>query len=110
MPPRAWGGVRWWPSLGTSLILPAELPLRAPRSTTFDRSTVAALIAALAATCAHCDESLELRPRYNVIDESDKPERAEGFTVRAIAGFRTAPYRGLRLTLEAIHTDHFSKE
>lgn len=84
--------------------------MRAPRSTTFDRSTVAALLAALVATCAHCDESLELRPRYNVIDQSDKPERAEGFTVRAIAGFRTPPYRGLRLTLEAIHTDHFRKD
>jgi hypothetical protein len=49
---------------------------------------------------------LELRPRYNRIDESDKPERTEGFTYRAIAGWRSAPWNGLRFTLEAIHTGH----
>ena len=49
---------------------------------------------------------LELRPRYNRIDESDKPERTEGITYRAIAGWQTAPWRGLRLTAELIHTGH----
>lgn len=51
--------------------------------------------------------SLELRPRYNHIEESNKPERTEGGTVRVAGGWRSAPYRGLRLTLEAIHTNHF---
>lgn len=46
----------------------------------------------------------EVRPRYNRIDEDDKPLRAEGFTARAIAGWRSAPFRGLRFTAEAIVT------
>ena len=50
--------------------------------------------------------TLDFRPRYNRIDESDKPERTEGFTYRAVAGWRTAPWHGLRLTTEFIHTDH----
>jgi hypothetical protein len=51
--------------------------------------------------------SLELRPRWNRIAETDKPELTEVGTVRAVAGWRSAPWRGWRLTLEAIHTDHF---
>jgi hypothetical protein len=49
---------------------------------------------------------LELRPRYNRIDETDRELRTEGGTVRAIAGWRTAPWYGLRFTLEGIHADH----
>lgn len=49
---------------------------------------------------------LELRPRYNRIDESNYPERTEGVTYRVIAGWRTAPWEGLRLTTELIHTGH----
>jgi len=60
----------------------------------------------LADSLAHGRFTLELRPRFNRIDESDKPLLTEGTTVRAIAGWRSAPYRGLRLTVEAIHTDH----
>jgi hypothetical protein len=81
-----------------------------------------ALLAGLAAVSARADEgvepfgiaeslahgrfTLELRPRYNRIDETDHRERTEGVTVRALAGWRSAPYRGLRFTLEAIHADH----
>jgi hypothetical protein len=50
--------------------------------------------------------TLELRPRYNRIDESNYPRRTEGGTVRALAGWRSAPYRGWRVAVEAIHTDH----
>lgn len=50
--------------------------------------------------------SLELRPRYNHIEESSKPLRAEGGTLRAVAGWRMAPYGGWRATVEAIHADH----
>jgi hypothetical protein len=94
-----------------------------PRSLT--SQPVVAAFAALAALCGHAASpeapfgiedslargrfTLELRPRYNRIDESDKEERTEGYTMRAVAGFRTAPYRDFRLTLEAIHTDHFRK-
>lgn len=49
---------------------------------------------------------LELRPRYNRIDESNYPELAEGVTYRAIVGWRSAPWAGLRLTTELIHTGH----
>jgi hypothetical protein len=54
--------------------------------------------------------TLELRPRYNRIDESDKPERAEGGTVRVVAGYRSAPIAGLRLVLEGIHANHLGGE
>jgi hypothetical protein len=50
--------------------------------------------------------SLELRPRYNHIDESDKPLLTEGGTVRVVAGWRSAPFHGLRFVVEAIHTDN----
>jgi hypothetical protein len=53
--------------------------------------------------------SLELRPRWNHIEESNEPEVTRGGTVRAIAGWRSAPWQGFRATLEAIHTDSFAK-
>ena len=53
---------------------------------------------------------LELRPRYNRIDESDKPLRSEGGTVRAIAGWRSGPWYGLRFTIEGIHADHIGRK
>jgi len=49
---------------------------------------------------------LELRPRYNYIEESDRPLKAEGGTVRLAAGWRSAPWNGLRVLAEAIHADH----
>jgi hypothetical protein len=49
--------------------------------------------------------SVELRPRYNHIDESDKPRTTEGGTGRAIVGWRGAPFDGLRLAVEAIHAE-----
>ena len=48
---------------------------------------------------------LELRPRYNRIDETDHELLAEGGTLRAIAGWRSTPWHGLRFTLEGIHAD-----
>jgi hypothetical protein len=50
---------------------------------------------------------VELRPRWNHIEESDKPENASGGTVRAVAGWRSAPWHGLRVALEGIHADHW---
>jgi hypothetical protein len=79
-----------------------------------------ALLPALAAGAAADDigKSLfwvELRPRYNHIEESDKPLTTHGGTLRAIAGWRSAPWHGLRLTAEGIYADrigpkHFSDE
>jgi Alginate export len=50
--------------------------------------------------------TLELRPRYNRIDESDKPLRTEGGTVRLVAGIETAPLQMTRVVLEGIHANH----
>ena len=110
-----------------TLILVAEPRVRALRSKRIDPGTACALLLALGAACCRADEggdppfsvgdslasgrfALELRPRYNRIDESNKPRRTEGGTVRAVAGWRTAPYHGLRLTLEAIHADHLGRK
>ncbi|QJR09152.1 hypothetical protein DSM104443_00188 [Usitatibacter rugosus] len=49
---------------------------------------------------------VELRPRYNRIEESDKPLTSEGFTYRAIFGWASAPWQDLRLTAELINTGH----
>lgn len=85
------------------------------------RSAGRLILSALAAVSAACQAQegfdfaagraiLELRPRYNHIEESNKPETTEGVTVRAIAGWRTAPWHGWRLTLEAIHADHLGSK
>jgi hypothetical protein len=58
--------------------------------------------------------TLELRPRYNRFDESDKPLRTEGGTVRLVAGIRAAPLEGVRFVAEGIHTNqvepHFNDD
>jgi Alginate export len=54
--------------------------------------------------------TLELRPRFNRIDESNYPLRTQVGTVRAVAGWRSAPLHDWRLTVEAIHTDHFGAD
>jgi hypothetical protein len=53
--------------------------------------------------------TLELRPRWNRIEESNKPEVTRGGTVRAVAGWRSAPFERFRAVVEAIHTDAFAK-
>jgi Alginate export len=50
---------------------------------------------------------LQVRPRLNYIDEQSRPERAEALNTRLLFGWRTAPYKNLRLTMEGIHTDYF---
>jgi hypothetical protein len=54
--------------------------------------------------------SLELRPRYNFIDESDKRLDTEGGTDRAIVGWRLAPMDGVRGVVEAIHTGRIGRK
>ena len=51
--------------------------------------------------------TFELRPRYNHIEESDKPEVTRGGTVRILAGYASAPIdETMRIVLEGIHADH----
>lgn len=49
---------------------------------------------------------IELRPRYNRLEEADYPETGEGGTMRTVLGWVTAPFYGLRVRLEAINTSH----
>jgi len=47
---------------------------------------------------------LEVRPRFNLITETAKPETTEVTTVRTLVGWRSAPAHDLRLTAQAILT------
>jgi hypothetical protein len=76
----------------------------------FARAEDAAEAFSIADSLRHGRFSLELRPRYNRIEESNYPEVSTGGTVRAVAGWRSAPYRGLRLAVEAIHADHIGRK
>jgi Alginate export len=109
-----------------SLILDTEARLRSLRSKSRAPRFLAALATTIAVSPAFAQQSdepfsiadslargrftLELRPRYNRIVESDKPERTEGGTVRIVAGVRTAPVDGVRLVLEGIHANHLGGE
>jgi hypothetical protein len=53
---------------------------------------------------------LEVRPRYNRIEESNFPETTEGGTMRTILGWRTAPWRGWRADMEGIVASHIGAE
>jgi hypothetical protein len=50
---------------------------------------------------------IELRPRYNWLDESNFSESAQGGTLRTVLGWVTAPYYGVRVRLEAMNASHF---
>ena len=85
---------------------------------------IVALLAALTAAAAHAGDDIgnpglgfeealsvgrlfgEARPRYNRIDESDKPELTEGITLRLTAGWKTGAWNGIRFTLEGIYANH----
>ena len=46
----------------------------------------------------------QARPRFNRIDEDDKPDRAQGGTYRLLAGWRSGPVAGARFTIEGVNT------
>jgi hypothetical protein len=54
--------------------------------------------------------TLQLRPRYNHIEEGARPLATEGGTMRFLAGWRTAPWLGWRATLEAIHAERLGRK
>jgi hypothetical protein len=60
----------------------------------------------IADSIAHGRLALELRPRYNRIEESNYPETTDGGTMRTVIGWTTAPYHGLRVRLEGINASH----
>jgi Alginate export len=49
---------------------------------------------------------LQLRPRYNYIDEDAKAKYTDVATYRAMLGWRTAPFHDFRVTAQGIHTDY----
>lgn len=78
---------------------------------------IVAPLAALPGLCAGALDDIgntgpwaELRPRWNHIEESDRPETTSGGTVRLTAGWRWDLRGRLGLTLEAIHTGHFGRK
>src|SRR5438128_663497 len=75
---------------------------------------IVAFLAALAPAAAIADGDignvqywLELRPRYNRIEETGFDEVSRGGTARLVAGFRVEPFAGFRLAVEGIHTPHW---
>jgi hypothetical protein len=77
-------------------------------------STIVTPLLALPALCMAAPDDIgnspfwvEFRPRYNHIEESDRPEVTRGGTFRLLAGWRSAPWRGLRFTAEAIVANHW---
>jgi len=54
--------------------------------------------------------ALELRPRYNLIEETDKPETTRGFTQRTTLGWQGALAPQLRITAELIHAGPFAQK
>src|SRR5438034_2985370 len=127
MGPQVWTSWAGWRRLAARpkfgcFILDGEPAVRAFLRKRNRRFAAGALVAAVAAGHARAEDAqpsfditeaiargrftLELRPRYNRIEESDYPELTRGGTMRALAGWRSAPYRDLRFTIEAIHTDH----
>jgi hypothetical protein len=51
---------------------------------------------------------LELRPRYNRIEETDYDKVARGGTLRAVAGWTSPIWRGFRVSVEGIYAEHFA--
>jgi len=77
-------------------------------------SWIVAPLVALPAPCSAALEDIgnslfwvEFRPRYNHIEESDKPLTTRGGTARLIAGWRSGPWNGFKVTLEGIVAAHW---
>ena len=49
---------------------------------------------------------LNLRPRYEYVDQATKPENAKAFTLRSLVGWETKPYYGVGITVQAINVAH----
>lgn len=53
---------------------------------------------------------LNLRPRYEFVDQDGKSEDAKGITLRTLVGWQTKPWYGLSVTAEAINVGHLWDE
>ena len=45
---------------------------------------------------------LNLRPRYEFVDQDGRPDQANAFTLRTLAGWKTGTWKGLSGTIELI--------
>lgn len=78
---------------------------------------IVASLAAAPALCALAAEDignsfywLELRPRYNRIEETEFANVAQGGTLRAVAGLTSPYWRGFRASVEGIYAEHFGSK
>ena len=53
---------------------------------------------------------LNLRPRYEYVDQATKPENSKAFTLRSLVGWETKPYYGLGVTVQAINVAHLTDD
>jgi hypothetical protein len=53
---------------------------------------------------------LNLRPRYEYVEQANKPKDANAFTMRTLLGWRTKPWHGLSVTAEGINVTHFGEQ
>lgn len=53
---------------------------------------------------------LNLRPRYEYVDQATKPENSKAFTLRSLVGWETKPYYGVGITVQAINVAHLTDD
>jgi hypothetical protein len=53
---------------------------------------------------------LNLRPRYEYVEQVNKPEDAHAFTLRTLLGWRTRPWHGMSVTAEGINVTHIGSQ
>lgn len=53
---------------------------------------------------------LNLRPRYEYVDQDTRAEDANAFTLRTLLGWRTLPWQHLSLTAEGINVTHLGTQ
>jgi hypothetical protein len=54
--------------------------------------------------------TLNLRPRYEFVDQDGRPDEANAFTVRTLAGWKTGAWKGLSATIELIDVGRLDDE
>jgi hypothetical protein len=64
----------------------------------------------LAEALASGKPHVDLRLRYELVDDADFEKDAHALTLRTAFGYRTAPYKGLSLFLEAQNVRHLGEE
>jgi hypothetical protein len=53
---------------------------------------------------------LNLRPRYEYVDQATKVENAKAFTLRTLIGWETKPYYGVGITVQGINVAHLTDD